>query len=65
MLFRSVQVAVGVHHHIHHAVPRQLIEHVIEERNAGVEVGDARAIKVDRNLDLRFLGVALNGGDAG
>src|ERR1700722_841774 len=39
---------------------RQLIEHMIEKADAGRDVGDARSIEVEADLDARFLGLAYD-----
>ena len=53
-----VQVAHGLDFEIEHAVARDLVEHVVEEGHAGVQLLDAGAVKVDRDADLRLVGVA-------
>jgi len=54
----NVQVALGLHRQIHHAVAGNLIEHVIEKTDAGRKLRHARAIKVEADADLGFQGVA-------
>ena len=43
----DVQVALGLDLEVDHAVPRDLVEHVVEERHAGGELGPAGAVEVD------------------
>src|SRR5690606_13161491 len=43
------------------AMTGDLVEHVLEEGHANVELGLAGAIQVDRDLDLGLQGVALDG----
>ena len=46
------------------AVARDLVEHVVEEADAGRELRGAAAVEVDADADLRFLGVAADVGGA-
>ena len=43
----DVQVALGVDVEVEHAVARDLVEHVVEERHAGGELGAAAAVEID------------------
>ena len=61
----DVQVAFGTHDEVEHPVPRELVQHVVEERHAGRELGAALAVEVDVDLDPRLLRVALDLGAAG
>ena len=54
----DVQVALGLDLEVDHAVARHLVEHVLEERQAGGELRHALAVQVEPDADLRFLGVA-------
>jgi hypothetical protein len=38
-----------------------LIQHVIQKRNAGLAFKNATTVKVDADADLRFFGIALDG----
>ncbi len=60
----DVQVAVGLDHQVDQAVARHLIEHVVEERDAGGEIRRAGAVQVDLDLNLRLASVAGDAGDA-
>jgi hypothetical protein len=40
------------------AVARDLVQHMVEEGNAGVQFLNAGAIQVEGNADLRFVGIA-------
>ncbi len=54
----DMQIAVRVHLQIEHAVPRHLIEHVVEERHACRETRASRAVEVQFDRDLGLEGVA-------
>src|SRR4051812_23248225 len=54
----NVQVALRLDFEVQHAVARDLIEHVLEEGQAGGELGNAPPVQVELHPDLRFLGVA-------
>jgi hypothetical protein len=54
----DMQITGRVQFNIDHAVPRDLIDHVIEKWNAGIEFGDAFSIKINDDADLGFFGVA-------
>ena len=56
----DVQVALGLDRDVDARVPRQQIEHVVEEADAGRDVGDALAVEIDRDLDVGLLGGALD-----
>jgi hypothetical protein len=43
---------------IDEAVAHDLVEHVIEEGHAGIELALAGAVEIDAHRDLRFEGVA-------
>src|SRR5258706_10837182 len=58
----DVQVALGVHLQVEHAVARHLLEHVLEKRDAGGELGHALAVQVEPEVDLRLFRVALDFG---
>jgi len=54
----NVQIALGFDLQIHHAMARDLIEHVIEEGHAGIQLLLTAAIQIDLHADLRFQRVA-------
>ena len=54
-----------MHRDVHHAMPRRLVEHVVRKGTPVLQIGLAIAIEIDGSGDLRFLGVALDGGGAG
>src|SRR5947207_3412240 len=56
----DMQIALGLHRNVDTRVPRQEIEHVVEEADAGRDVGDALAVEIDRDLDVGLLGGALD-----
>jgi hypothetical protein len=53
-----VQVALGVDVQVDQAVAGDLVQHVVEEGHAGIQLLLAGAIQVDRNADLRLVGIA-------
>ena len=57
-----MQVAFGMDDEVHLSVAGYLLEHVVEEAEAGADVGLARAVEGDADADVRFLGGA---GDVG
>jgi hypothetical protein len=50
----DVEVSLGLNVQINQAVACDLIQHVIKETNAGVQVGQARAIQIDLDLNHRL-----------
>ncbi len=58
----DMQVALGLDRDVDARVPRQQIEHVVEEADAGRNVAAAGAVEVDRDLDVGLLGLALHRG---
>ncbi len=46
-----VQVAIGADGQVDHGVARDLVEHVVEESDAGGDVRGAGAVEVDGHLD--------------
>ena len=61
----DVQVALGADREVDHRVLRQQREHVVEEADAGGDVGLAGAVEIERERDLRLGGLAVDGGGAG
>jgi hypothetical protein len=60
----DVQVARGLDLEVDQPVAGDLVEHVVEEADAGGELGRAAAVEVDAHADLRLGGVAPDFGDA-
>jgi hypothetical protein len=51
----DVEIALGLHREVEAAVAPELVEHVVEERQAGRDVDDAgAAVEVDRHVDRRL-----------
>ena len=48
----------GVDFEIEYAMPRDLVEHMVEEGHAGRQLRLAAAVEIQGNADLRFLGIA-------
>ena len=61
----DVQVTLRMHRDVHHAMPRELVEHVVRKGTPVCRSALPIAIEIDGHGDLRFLGVALDGGGAG
>ncbi|MCY1282374.1 hypothetical protein D9M70_312100 [compost metagenome] len=61
MVVVDMQVALALDVQVDQAVAGDLVHHVLEEGNPGIEAGLARSIQVDGNLDLGFQGVARDG----
>ena len=55
-----MQVALRRHGQIELAVPGQVREHVIEEADAGGDFALARAVEIEAQVDLRFVGFAVD-----
>src|SRR3546814_1836907 len=69
--FRSVrvveidmQVTLGAQPEVDQAMARQLLQHVVEKPDAGLDVVHAGAIEADLGLDAGLPGVALDAGPA-
>ena len=60
----DMQIALGLDRDVDARMPRQQIEHVIEEADAGRDLRAAGAVEIDFDLDVGFLGLALDGGFA-
>ena len=56
----DVEIAGGLHLQIEAAVPRDEVEHVIEEADAGAVLEAALAVERQRELDLRFRRAAID-----
>ena len=58
----DMQVALGLDGQVDARMARQQIEHVVEEADAGRNRRCAGAVEIDRDLDVGFLGGALDAG---
>ena len=58
----DMEIALGLDRDVDERMAGQQVEHMIEEANAGRDVGHAGAVEIDRDLDLGLLGLALDGG---
>jgi hypothetical protein len=54
-------IAIRLDRDVDARMPRQQIEHMVEEADTGRNLGYACAIEVYRNLDVGLLGLALDG----
>jgi hypothetical protein len=54
----DVQITLSLDRKVDHAVPRDLVQHVVKEADAGRKFCNTRAVKVNGDADLRFKGVA-------
>ena len=50
----NVQITLGTDGHVNERVARQLIQHMIEETNAGLIVIDTCAVEIDLNGNVRL-----------
>ena len=60
----DIQVALNRDLHTEAAVRGDLIQHVVKETDAGVDLAAAFAVEPDLHVDLRLFGVAFNVGIA-
>jgi hypothetical protein len=60
----DVQVALGLDSQVDRAVAGNLVEHMVEETDAGSQLRLAAAVEVDDHSDLRFSGIADDFGNA-
>ena len=58
----DMEVALRLHGEIDARMAGQQVQHMIEEADPGGDIGRAGAVKIHRNLDIGFLGLALDGG---
>ncbi len=58
----DMQVALGAHLQVDHGMAREAFQHVVQKADAGVDVGFAGAVQVQRDGDLGFAGFAFDGG---
>src|SRR5208283_881665 len=58
----DVEISAGVDREVERGVAAQLVQHVVEEGQAGRDLRLARAVDHERGVDGRLLGGALLGG---
>src|SRR6476620_11510498 len=61
MVLIDMQVAFGLQEDVDHRMPRELLDHVIEEADAGLDRIGAAAVEVDSRGNVGLLGAALDG----
>ena len=57
----DMQIALGLDRNVDARMPRQQVQHVIEEADAGRDRRTALPVEIDLDLDVGFLGLALHG----
>ncbi len=57
-----MQIALGAHLQVDHRMAPEAVQHVVQEADAGIDVGVARAIEVERDGDLRLAGLSFHRG---
>src|SRR3546814_4930489 len=62
MVLVDVKVALHAHRDVDQRMARQLLDHMVEEADAGGHRIIARAVEIDGDRDIRFLGRTLDGG---
>ena len=55
-----MEIAVRLDRDVDARMPGQQVQHMVEEPDTGRNLGHARAVEVDRNLDVGLLGLALD-----
>ncbi len=60
----DMQVALGLQRDVDQRVPRELLDHVVEEADPGRDVIGAGAVEIDGRRDRGLLGAALDRGGA-
>jgi len=58
----DMQIAFGAQRQVDQAVARELLQHVIEEADAGRDVARTGAVEIDGAADLRLTRDALDAG---
>ena len=61
----DMQVAVGLNAQVDQSMARDLVQHVVEERQAGGKPGHPGTVEVDVDADGRLSRLAGNAGSAG
>ena len=57
----DVQIARRAHPQVDQAVPRQLLEHMIEKADSGLDIVIACAVEIDRHRNVCFAGLPRDG----
>ncbi len=57
----DMQVAIGTYLQIDHRMAREAFQHMVQEADAGLDVGLARPIQVEGDGDLGLAGLSFNG----
>ena len=60
MVLVDIKIALGVQGQIHHRMPGDQLEHVVEEPYPGVDVVASAAVEVESDFDLRLSGAAVD-----
>ncbi len=56
----NMSVALGADGEINQGMARELVEHMVEEPDPGRNVGNARPVEIEADLDARLLGFACD-----
>src|SRR3569832_1697551 len=56
----DMQVAISLDGDVDAGMAGEQVQHVVEKANAGRNLGDARSVEVHADLDIGFLGLALD-----
>src|ERR1700710_308276 len=56
----DMEVAIRLHRDVDARMAGEQVKHMVEEADAGRDLGHARAVEVHGHLDVGFLGFALN-----
>ena len=57
----DLEISLRLHGEVEQSMARERIEHVIEERDARVDIGLARAVDLEREQDVGFFRGARDG----
>jgi hypothetical protein len=60
MVIIDMQITAGVYFEVECTMTRDLLEHMFEERNPGIETGISAAIEVQDDIDLGFQRIAAD-----
>ena len=56
----NMQITTRLDRQIDGAMTRNLLQHVVEKSNASCQTARTAAVEIDRDANLRFLGVAFD-----